>query len=73
MGSMINIPLVLAKPVVSDIYIRAMESLRHILVKSNESPDAASLPEARLYEDMLPLKFQVYVCFGISLEAIHST
>ncbi|KAK3321683.1 hypothetical protein B0H66DRAFT_552451 [Apodospora peruviana] len=41
------------------VYIRGLTSLVGILKKAQASPDAASFPEARLYEDMLPLSFQV--------------
>ncbi|KAG5949088.1 hypothetical protein E4U60_007690 [Claviceps pazoutovae] len=38
----------------------AVESLKSILKKGAEAPNAASLPEARIFEDMLPLSFQVH-------------
>ncbi|KAG5971523.1 hypothetical protein E4U55_001216 [Claviceps digitariae] len=37
-----------------------IESLQVILKKGSEAPNAASLPEARIIEDMLPLSVQVH-------------
>ncbi|KAJ5601551.1 hypothetical protein N7510_011085 [Penicillium lagena] len=39
----------------------ALETLAHILRKAEESPNANSLLAARLYDDMKPLTFQVYI------------
>ncbi|KAJ5808277.1 hypothetical protein N7474_009546 [Penicillium riverlandense] len=39
----------------------AMETLAHLLRKAEESPNADSLLAARLYDDMKPFTFQVYV------------
>ncbi|PHH62810.1 hypothetical protein CDD81_6702 [Ophiocordyceps australis] len=38
----------------------ALKSLSTILKKGEAAPNAASLPEARIHPDMLPLTFQVY-------------
>ena len=38
----------------------ALNSLSSILTKAASHPNASSFPSARLYEDMLPLSFQVY-------------
>ncbi|KAK2593648.1 hypothetical protein QQS21_008652 [Conoideocrella luteorostrata] len=38
----------------------ALDGLVAILKKGEQAPNAASLPEARIYEDMLPLSFQVH-------------
>ncbi|KAG5944934.1 hypothetical protein E4U53_006790 [Claviceps sorghi] len=38
----------------------ALEALKAVLKKGSEAPNAASLPEARLIQDMLPLSFQVH-------------
>ncbi len=43
-----------------------LESLSAILKKGQESPNAASLPSARLIDDMQPLTFQVFaVCNSV--------
>ncbi|KAK3385452.1 hypothetical protein B0H63DRAFT_183149 [Podospora didyma] len=53
------------------ILISAHESLVHILQKASEHPDAASFPATRLYEDMLPLSFQVQIASNIALKTAH--
>lgn len=63
-------PPIITQPVVAELFIRGMESLRHLLVKGTLAPNAAALPSARLYEDMLPLTFQVYACCDASLCAV---
>ncbi|KAL2117660.1 hypothetical protein VTJ04DRAFT_7320 [Mycothermus thermophilus] len=37
----------------------ALETLQHILQKAQSHPEAATIAQARLIEDMLPLSFQV--------------
>lgn len=61
---------VITQLVVAENFIRGMESLRHILRKGTLAPNPSALPAARLYEDMLPLTFQVYACCDASLGAI---
>lgn len=39
----------------------ALDALKIMLKKAEEAPNASSLPSARLYEDMQPLTFQVFV------------
>lgn len=41
--------------------IEILDSLTAILKKAESAPNAATLPEARIYDDMLPLSFQVYL------------
>ncbi|EFY91986.1 hypothetical protein J3459_007935 [Metarhizium acridum] len=41
-------------------------SLKAILKKAETAPNAASLPDARIHEDMLPLSFQVHVVSDIA-------
>ncbi|KAL2268785.1 hypothetical protein VTJ83DRAFT_3631 [Remersonia thermophila] len=38
---------------------QALETLRDLLVKAQAHPEAATLPQARLIDDMLPFTFQV--------------
>ncbi|KAJ6441051.1 helix-turn-helix domain-containing protein [Purpureocillium lavendulum] len=44
----------------------ALASLSAVLKKGEEHADAASLPEARIFSDMLPLAFQVHMVTDIS-------
>lgn len=39
---------------------RALTALRHILIKAEEHPNAASFPSSRLFEDMKSLSYQVF-------------
>ncbi|GAO20008.1 uncharacterized protein UV8b_05218 [Ustilaginoidea virens] len=48
----------------------AVESLEAILKKGEQAPNAASFPEARIYEDMLPLSFQVHFSTDLALKFI---
>lgn len=41
--------------------LEVLDSLTAILKKAETAPNAATLPEARIHEDMLPLSFQVYI------------
>ncbi|KAJ6781253.1 hypothetical protein PWT90_08890 [Aphanocladium album] len=41
--------------------LEVLDSLTAILKKAEAAPNAATLPEARIFEDMLPLSFQVYI------------
>lgn len=43
-----------------------LESLKAILKKAESAPNAASLPDARIHEDMLPLSFQVHFVSDIA-------
>ena len=45
---------------------KALTTLRNLLQKASESPDAASYIEARLAPDMYPLPFQVFTAARIS-------
>lgn len=40
-------------------FINGMSTLLHILQKASEAPNAESFPNAKLYEDMRPLSFQI--------------
>lgn len=46
--------------------LEVLDSLTTILKKGEQAPNAASLPEARIYADMLPLSFQVFVVADIA-------
>ncbi|KAG6021859.1 hypothetical protein E4U41_002379 [Claviceps citrina] len=48
----------------------ALESLQAILKKGSEAPNAASLPDARIIEDMLPLSFQVHFVTDIAQKLV---
>ncbi|KAG6207889.1 hypothetical protein E4U35_000583 [Claviceps purpurea] len=48
----------------------AVESLKSILKKGSEAPNAASLPEARIFEDMLPLAFQVHFATDLAQKLV---
>ncbi|KAG6018513.1 hypothetical protein E4U19_001300 [Claviceps sp. Clav32 group G5] len=48
----------------------AVESLKSILKKGSEAPNAASLPEARIFEDMLPLSFQVHFATDLAQKLV---
>ncbi|KAJ4155493.1 hypothetical protein LMH87_000733 [Akanthomyces muscarius] len=41
--------------------LEVLDSLTAILKKAEAAPNAATLPEARIHEDMLPLSFQIYI------------
>ncbi|KAG5919526.1 hypothetical protein E4U61_000795 [Claviceps capensis] len=51
----------------------AVESLKSILKKGAEAPNAASLPEARIFEDMLPLSFQVHFTTDLAQKLVART
>ncbi|KAJ4272090.1 hypothetical protein NW762_000800 [Fusarium torreyae] len=44
----------------------ALATLDHILTEAEKHPNSASFPEARLYEDMNPLSFQVHAATRFS-------
>ncbi|PHH77522.1 hypothetical protein CDD82_3477 [Ophiocordyceps australis] len=48
----------------------ALKSLSAILKKAEAAPNAASLPEARIHPDMLPLTFQVYTVTDIAQKMV---
>lgn len=48
----------------------SLEALDAILKKGSEAPNAASLPEARIFEDMLPLSFQVHFVTDIAQKLV---
>ncbi|KAG6010587.1 hypothetical protein E4U21_005940 [Claviceps maximensis] len=48
----------------------AIEALQVVLKKGSEAPNAASLPDARLVEDMLPLSFQVHFATDIAQKLV---
>ncbi|KAG6016823.1 hypothetical protein E4U43_003040 [Claviceps pusilla] len=50
--------------------IEAVEGLKAVLKKGSEAPNAASLPEARIIEDMLPLSFQVHFASDIAQKLV---
>ncbi|KJK84357.1 hypothetical protein H634G_00721 [Metarhizium anisopliae BRIP 53293] len=47
-----------------------LTSLKAILKKAEAAPNAASLPDARIHEDMLPLSFQVHVVSDIAQKMV---
>jgi len=51
-----------------DIFTKSLSTLKHILKKaqSHTTIDTASLPSARLHDDMLPLSFQIQMVSNFS-------
>lgn len=49
---------------------RGMTTLANILKKAAEHPDAASFPDAKLCEDMLPLTFQVQTASNTAKKSV---
>ncbi|KAH0599076.1 hypothetical protein MHUMG1_03191 [Metarhizium humberi] len=47
-----------------------LTSLKAILKKAEAAPNATSLPDARIHEDMLPLSFQVHVVSDIAQKMV---
>ncbi|KAK4457978.1 hypothetical protein QBC42DRAFT_277835 [Cladorrhinum samala] len=41
--------------------LKSLQALHNILSKASSHPDSASFPSARLYPDMLPLTYQIYM------------
>jgi hypothetical protein len=48
----------------------AVASLRNILKKAESAPNSASFPESRIYEDMLPLSFQVFFVTDVAQKTV---
>jgi hypothetical protein len=48
----------------------ALATLDHILTEAEKHPNSASFPQARLYEDMNPLTFQVYAATRFSKKVL---
>lgn len=52
------------------LMIKGLTTLRHILQKATESPDAASFPDAKLFDDMRPLSFQIQVASNTAKKTV---
>ncbi|KAK3939213.1 putative helix-turn-helix-domain-containing protein type protein [Diplogelasinospora grovesii] len=52
------------------LFIHGMEALIAILKKGKESPESESFPATKLYEDMLPLSFQVQITSNIAKKTV---
>ncbi|TWU78294.1 hypothetical protein ED733_008366 [Metarhizium rileyi] len=50
-----------------------LTSLKAILKKAESAPNAATLPDARIHEDMLPLSFQVHFVTDIAQKTMART
>ncbi|EGX95817.1 hypothetical protein CCM_00471 [Cordyceps militaris CM01] len=46
--------------------LEVLDSLTVILKKAEAAPNSATLPDARIHADMLPLSFQVYIVTDLS-------
>lgn len=50
-----------------------LTTLKAILKKAESAPNAATLPEARIHEDMLPLTFQVHFISDVAQKTLART
>jgi hypothetical protein len=49
---------------------KALTALLSLLKKAQEHPEAATIPETRIHEDMLPFKFQVLTVSNFAKKAV---
>ncbi|KAJ2973804.1 hypothetical protein NQ176_g6402 [Zarea fungicola] len=49
--------------------LEVLDSLTAVLKKGEAAPNSASFPDARIYQDMLPLSVQVHIVTDLSIKA----